>query len=267
IGNKSFACYFPEDLGKGIVMEMVYIPEGKFLMGSPETEEGRQEYEGPQHQVTVPAFLAGKYPITQAQWQAVIGNNPSDFKGEKRPVEQVNWYEAVEFCQILSEKTGKNYRLLSEAEWEYACRAGTSTSFYFGNKIPEESVNYSYVTRELIEDPPYGETTDVGIFPPNAFGLYDMHGNVTEWCSDLWHYDYQWAPHDGSSWEHDESSWETDVSESRELRGGSWSSEAKYCRAACRDSYPADKSDNCIGFRVAAGLQLPAALPSPSIRP
>jgi formylglycine-generating enzyme required for sulfatase activity len=266
IGNKSFACYFPEDLGNRTILEMVYIPSGTFMMGLSQTEEAQQRYKSPLHQVTVPAFFAGKYPITQAQWQSVIGNNPSHFKGEKRPVEQVNWYEAVEFCQILSENTGKNYRLLSEAEWEYACRAGTSTSFYFGNTIPEESVNYSYVTREWIE-PPYFQTTDVGIFPPNAFGLYDMHGNVTEWCSDRWHYDYQGAPHDGSSWEHDESSWETDFSESRVQRGGSWSSEAEYCRADSRDAYPADESDNSIGFRVAAVLQLPAALPSPSIRP
>ena len=110
-----------EDLGKGITLEMVYIPSGTFTMGSPKTEEGRINSESPQHQVTVPAFFMAKYPVTQAQWKAIMGNNPSDFKGENRPVEKVSWEEAVEFCQRLSEKTGNTYRLPNEAEWEYAC--------------------------------------------------------------------------------------------------------------------------------------------------
>ncbi|NJM62144.1 MAG: formylglycine-generating enzyme family protein [Oscillatoriales cyanobacterium RU_3_3] len=188
--RKSFARFFSEDLGHGILLEMVYIPGGTFMMGSPNSEAGRDDDESPQHQVTVSAFYAGKYPITQAQWGAVMGDNPSYFKGEKRPVEQVSWYDAVEFCEKLSETTGKTYRLLSEAEWEYACRAGTTTPFHFGETITPELVNYNG-----------NESTDVGSFPPNAFGLYDMHGNVGEWCSDKWLDNYDGAPTDGSSWE------------------------------------------------------------------
>lgn len=141
--RKSFAHYFPEDLGNGVVLDMVYIPGGTFMMGSPKTERDRFKNESPQHQVTVPAFYAGKYPITQAQYQAVMGNNPSAFEGEKLPVEYVSWDSAVEFCQKLFEKTGKIYRLLSEAEWEYACRAGTTTPFYFGETITIDLVNYN----------------------------------------------------------------------------------------------------------------------------
>ncbi|MEG5064708.1 formylglycine-generating enzyme family protein, partial [Microcoleus sp. B3-A4] len=140
--SKSFACFFPEDLGDGIVLEMVYIPGGTFMMGSSNSEEGRRDSQSPQHQVTVPAFFAGKYPITQAQWQAVMGKNRSGFKGEKRPVENLWWDEAIEFCGKLSQQTGKKYRLLSEAEWEYACRAGTTTPFHFGERITPELANY-----------------------------------------------------------------------------------------------------------------------------
>jgi len=166
--RKSFAHYFPEDLGNGVVLEIVYIPGGTFMMGSPETEAGRYKSEIPQHQVKVPTFYAGKYPITQAQYQVVMGNNPSRFKGEKRPVEEVSWNEAGEFCQKLSEKTGKIYRLLSEAEWEYACRARTTTPFYFGETITTDLVNYN-------GNYPFGgaprgldrqQTMDVGSFPP-----------------------------------------------------------------------------------------------------
>ena len=132
-----------EDLGKGVTLEMVSIPGGTFMMGSPETEEGGYDNEKPQHKVTVPTFFMGKYPVTQAQWQAVMGNNPSSFKGENRPVETVSWNDAVKFCQQLSEKTGKEYRLPSETEWEYACRAGTTTPFYFGETITADLVNYN----------------------------------------------------------------------------------------------------------------------------
>jgi formylglycine-generating enzyme required for sulfatase activity len=140
--RRHYAYFFPEDLGNGTVLEMVYIPGGTFMMGSPEIEKGRDRWEAPQHQVRVPAFFAGKYPITQAQWQTVMGNNPSMFKGEKRPVENVSWDDAVEFCTKLSQKTGKKYRLLSEAQWEYACRSRTTTPFHFGETITPELVNY-----------------------------------------------------------------------------------------------------------------------------
>lgn len=251
---KYAAHYFPEDLGNGVVLEMVDIPGGTFKMGSPATESGTYDRESPQHQVTVPAFYAGKYPITQAQWQAVMGYNPSYFKGEKLPVETVSWNQAVEFCRKLSEKTGKIYRLLSEAEWEYACRAGTTTHFYFGETITTDLVNYN-------GNFPFGrarkggfrqQTMDVGSFPPNSFGLYDMHGQVWEWCSDKWHGGYNGAPTDGSSWE-------IGTDYYRVLRGGSWYDNAVNCRAAHRDLISAGDSDRDRGFRVAVALAVPSS--------
>ena len=141
----NYAHFFPEDLGNGIVLEMVYIPGGIFMMGSPRRRKDPIRHEQrPDHQVTVPAFYAGKYAITQAQWQAVMGNNPSYFQGEKRPVENVSWDDAVEFCGKLSQTTERKYRLLSEAEWEYACRAGTTTPFHFGETIASDLVNCQY---------------------------------------------------------------------------------------------------------------------------
>jgi formylglycine-generating enzyme required for sulfatase activity len=245
--TKSFALSFPEDLGNGIVLEMVYIPGGTFMMGCPKNEEGRLDSQSPQHQVTVPAFLAGKYPITQAQWQAVMGNNPSHFQGEKRPVENVSWDDAVEFCGKLSLQTGKKYRLLSEAEWEYACRAGTTTPFHFGETITPELVNYNGygpyakaptgLSRE--------QTTDVGSFPPNAFGLCDMHGNVWEWCSDTWHHDCNGGPTDGSSWE------TGGIRDGRVGRGSSWFDTAIACRSAYRAMAFVGLRSLFVGFRVA----------------
>ncbi|MFO5440741.1 MAG: SUMF1/EgtB/PvdO family nonheme iron enzyme, partial [Dolichospermum sp.] len=169
-----------EDLGNGVKLEMIAIPGGTFWMGSPTNEAERNNDEGPQHQVTVPSFFMGKYPLTQAQYQAIIGNNPSYFKGNNRPVERVIWNDAVTFCQKLSQKTGKNYRLPSEAEWEYACRAGTKTPFSFGDNITPDLVNYdgNYPYKSAPKGKYREQTTDVGTFPPNAFGLYDMHGNV-----------------------------------------------------------------------------------------
>lgn len=258
--RKSFAHYFPEDLGNGVVLEMVYIPGGTFMMGSPATESDRLDNESPQHQVTVPAFYAGKYPITQAQWQAVMGNNSSDFMGKKLPVETVSWDLAIEFCQKLFEKTGKSYRLLSEAEWEYACRAGTTTPFYFGETITTDLVNYDgyYPYGAAPKGLSRGKTMDVGSFEPNAFGLYDMHGEVWEWCSDKRHHNYDGAPTNGSSWE-SETTYEIRV-----LRGGSWNYYAVYCRAASRKSYSAGFAlsySNC-GFRVAVALAVPSSLSS-----
>ncbi len=244
--RKSFAHFFSEDLGNSIVLEMVYIPGGTFMMGCPNDEEGVNYQQSHQHQVTVPAFYAGKYPITQAQWQAVMGNKPSHCQCEKRPVENVSWDDAVEFCGKLSLQTGKKYRLLSEAEWEYACRAGTTTPFHFGETITPELVNYNGygpyakaptgLSRE--------QTTDVGIFPPNAFGLYDMHGNVWEWCSDTWHEDCNGAPTDGSSWE-------TGTRNARVLRGGSWFDSALTCRSAYRVRDFVGRRFELVGFRVA----------------
>ncbi|MEH2182374.1 SUMF1/EgtB/PvdO family nonheme iron enzyme [Nostoc sp.] len=240
------AKYFEENLGNGVTLEMVQIPEGSFMMGSPEGETKRDKDESPQHQVKVPRFFMGKYEITQAQYQAIMDNNPSNFKGEKRPVEGVNWDDAVEFCKKLSQKTGKNYRLPSEAKWEYACRAGTKTPFYFGETITTDLVNYN-------GDNPYGsapkgefrkETTNVGIFSPNSFGLYDMHGNVYEWCRDVYNENYQDAPKDGSAWLTGEEN------DGRLLRGGGWNDYAWDCRSANRHNYYHTHLDYVIGFRV-----------------
>ena len=252
--RKSWAHYFSEDLGNGVVLDMVYIPGGTFMMGSPETERGRRERESPQHQVTVPAFYAGKYPIIQAQYQTVMGNHPSYYKGEKLPVENVSWNEAVEFCRKLSEKTGKSYRLLSEAEWEYACRAGTTTPFYLGETTTTDLVNYhAYHPYGAAPGGLYrGKTMDVGSFPPNPFGLYDMHGQVWEWCSDRWHNNYDGAPTDGSSWE-------TKTSHYRVLRGSSWECNAVNCRAAYRYNGSVGVSNWLRGFRVAVALAVPSS--------
>jgi formylglycine-generating enzyme required for sulfatase activity len=246
--RKLSASHFAEDLGNGVTLEMVQIPGGTFTMGSPENEAGRLESEGPQHQVKVPSFFMGRYVVTQAQYQAIMGSNPANFKGDKRPVEQVSWDDAVEFCKKLSQKTGRTYRLPSEAEWEYACRAGTTTPFYFGETITTDLVNYN-------GDYPYGsapkgeyrnQTTEVGEFPPNAFGLYDMHGNIWEWCEDVYNENYQDAPRDGSAWL-------TGKDNDRKLlRGGSWILYAVLGRAANRYVHTHALRVDLVGFRLVA---------------
>ena len=234
--------YFREDLGNGVFLDMVSIPGGSFMMGSPTSERGFLYLEGPQHRRAIAAFSMGKYPITQAQWKAVaalpqikhfLKSDPSSFKGDNLPVERVSWYQAVEFCKRLSRKTGRNYRLPSEAEWEYACRAGTTTPFHFGETITANLANYNgNYPYYHYPDAPKGEsrqkTTEVGSFPANAFGLYDMHGNVWEWCADPWHKNYEDAPADGRVWQSggDDSF--------RMLRGGSLGYNAWLCRSACR---------------------------------
>ena len=254
-----------EDLGNGIKFQMVYIPGGTFTMGSPESEEGRDDDEGPQHDVTVPPFFMGKYPVTQGQWKKLASRTdlkvkldlklePSYFKEPyqdidrwHRPVERVSWYEAVEFCERLSKLTQRNYRLPSEAEWEYACRAGTTTPFYFGNTITPELVNYDgqYVYGNAQKGEYREETTPVGQFYPNAFGLYDMHGNVWEWCLDTWHNSYDGAPTDGSAWE------TGGHSTTRVRRGGSWYINPWRCRSALRNYFNSDETDfDLIGFRL-----------------
>ena len=260
------AKYFVEDLGNGVTLEMVQIPGGTFTMGSPEREKVRLDRESPQHTVTVQPFFMGKYVVTQEQYEVIMGKNPSHLKNEttnslfgkknrnkNRPVERVSWYDAVEFCARLSKATEKEYRLPSEAEWEYACRAGTTTPFYFGETITTELVNYNGTYTYASE--PKGkyrrETTDVGIFPPNAFGLYDMHGNVWEWCADPWHNNYEGAPKDGMVW------LENGDDNRSPLRGGSWINYPKFCRSAYRDYYLRAERDvivNFIGFRVACAF-------------
>jgi eukaryotic-like serine/threonine-protein kinase len=244
--RKLNAKYFTEDLGNGVTLEMVQIPGGTFTMGSPESEAGSRDSESPWHQVKVPSFFMGRYVVTQAQYQAIMENNPANFKGDKRPVETVSWGDAVEFCQKLSQKTGRNYRLPSEAEWEYACRASTTTPFYFGKTITTNLANYDGTV------PPYGsapkgvyrkETTEVGKFPPNAFGLYDMHGNVWEWCQDVWNDNYNDAPRDGTA--------RLNGNDNQKLlRGGSWDDIPANCRSANRIFFTRDIRYFNIGFRV-----------------
>jgi hypothetical protein len=237
---------FTEDLGKGVKLEMIAIPGGTFLMGSPENEVERFSDESPQHEVTVPGFFIGKYQLTQLQYQTIMGTNPSYFKGDNRPVEGVGWEDAVKFCQKLNHRTLGNYRLPSEAEWEYACRAGTKTPFHFGDNVTTDLVNYNgnYPYPSAPKGKYREQTTDVGIFPPNAFGLYDMHGNVWEWCEDERHENYINAPTDGSSWQ-------SRISLGQKvLRGGCWHDYARYCRSACRLKSPCCSRNYFYGFRV-----------------
>ena len=240
------AQHFVEDLGNGVTLQMVSVPGGTFQMGSPATEKDRDADESPQHPVSVSAFLMGRYVVTQAQYEAIMGKNPSNFKGAKRPVETVSWNAAQEFCKKLSQKTGYKYRLPSEAEWEYACRAGTTTPFHFGETIISALANYNGTV--IYQSEPKGEkrsqTTNVGSFPPNAFGFYDMHGNVWEWCEDVYHENYEGAPTDGSAWN------VGGKSGRMVLRGGSWFNNPRYCRSATRVNGVAGERDDDNGFRV-----------------
>jgi formylglycine-generating enzyme required for sulfatase activity len=258
---------FVEQIAEDLMLEMVYVPSGDFVMGAPEKEEGSYADERPQHLVTVPAFLMGKYPITQAQYEAVMGTNPSRYKDKpdspSRPVENVSWEDAQEFCKKLSELTGREYKLPSEAQWEYACRAMPSppTSrdkkgiiyppFHFGETISTKVANYNgdeiYGRGEKGEN--RGETTAVGYFGvANEFGLCDMHGNVWEWCEDDWHSNYEGAPTDGSAWI--DLKGEESNKTSHPLRGGSWFLNPQLARSAYRDYYVLVARDNSIGFRV-----------------
>ena len=251
-------------------LDLMLIPGGTFTMGSPPDELGRYDDEDPQHEVSVSPFLMGRYPVTQAQWRVIalredlqanteLDSDPASFKGDDRPVEQVSWYDAIEFCARLSRLSGRTYRLPTEAEWEYACRAGTTTPFHFGESITTELANYRGIADE--DDPeeypghygkgPAGEyrksTTPVNHFHPlaNTWGLCDLHGNVWEWCQDHWHDNYEQAPTDGSAWLKDEQQ-----AGLRVLRGGSWGHFPRYCRSACRLDFNPDNRYNDFGFRV-----------------
>ena len=223
---------FTEDLGNGVELEMIAIPGGKFLMGSPEGEGN--DWEKPQHEVNVQSFYLGKFPITQAQYEQVISNNPSRFKGDDRPVECVSWDEAAAFCQRLSEQTVKKYRLPTEAEWEYACRAGTTTKYSFGDENTDKLANY---------DRNVGKTTPVGQYKANNFDLFDMHGNVWEWCQDDWHDNYENAPTNSKAWYSEDKS-------RKVTRGSSWLSNPSGCRSASRDYSSRGDHYIDVGFRV-----------------
>ncbi|MEO1353990.1 MAG: formylglycine-generating enzyme family protein [Cyanobacteria bacterium J06635_15] len=258
--EKRTAQYFTENVGEDIGIDMILIPGGTFLMGSPEDELERSETEGPQHEVTVNQFFMGRYPITQAQWQALAARSqvnrklniePAAFKGDNRPVEQVSWQDAIEFCDRLTRYTGRPYRLPTEAEWEYACRAGKTTPFYFGQSITTELINYKgSITYANSPQGEYREeTTPVDYFGvANAFGLCDMHGNVYEWCQDHWHENYQGASDNGNVW------LTSDPKTNRVIRGGAWLYEPKHCRSASRYTYPPDSRLYDTGFRIVCAI-------------
>jgi formylglycine-generating enzyme required for sulfatase activity len=243
---------FSERLGKRAMLHMVQIPGASFTMGAPASDAGGSHFEWPQRLVNVPPFYLGKYPMTIDQWRAVMGASPPAMKGlnnkfkvnGRQPVVSVSWREAEAFCMKLSRMTRRAYRLPTEAEWEYACRAGTASPFAFGESITREVVNYDGdLLRLLGQDCATNPVGSLGV--ANAFGLFDMHGNVWEWCGDYWHASYEGAPTDGSAWRCD-----TDQG-TRVLRGGSWSGPARYCRAAARrfGGHPRVRSRE-IGFRV-----------------
>jgi formylglycine-generating enzyme required for sulfatase activity len=246
------AQYFVEILGDAVDLEMVSIPGGKFTMGAAQEEFESGEDERPRHLVTVKPFFMGKYPITQAQWRAIASGpkikrdldpDPSCFKGDNRPIERVSWYDAEEFCDRLSKETKRVYRLPSEAEWEYACRARTATPFHFGATITTNLANFCEQdqSRNTVDRK---QTTEVGSFPANAFGLCDIHGNVWEWCADYWHDNYQGAPLNGSA------CLNSGNQEYRILRGGSWDCFPHLCRSASRFSENPTITDKEFGFRV-----------------
>jgi formylglycine-generating enzyme required for sulfatase activity len=232
--NSGQASRFIEDLGNGVKLEMVDIPGGEFLMGSPVTEKGSNKSERYQHLVEITSFCMGRHPVTQEQYEALMGINPSEFKGESLPVENVSWNDAQEFCRRLTERSQRKYGLPSEAQWEYACRAGTNTPFYFGEIITTEIANYNGKSK----------TNSVGIFPANGFGLHDMHGNVLEWCEDKWNENYRGAHADGSAWISGNNN------NCRLLRGGSWIINPNDCRSASRHKRSAVSKSSIIGFRL-----------------
>jgi formylglycine-generating enzyme required for sulfatase activity len=215
--------------------EMVVIPAGRFLMGSPASEARRDADEGPQRWVDVPRFAMGKFEVTQGQWQAVMGSNPSLLGscGMNCPVENVSWNDAQEFVRRMSQRTGQNYRLPSEGEWEYAARAGTTTVYSWGDRFEGNRANSG------------SRTVQVGGYPANAFGLHDMHGNVWEWVQDVWHDNYAGAPSDGSAW------MSGGDQARRVLRGGSWGGSAPGLRSADRIRLSPDDRGGGTGFRIA----------------
>jgi formylglycine-generating enzyme required for sulfatase activity len=239
-----------ESTGKGPVVqfEMMAVPGGKFSMGSNQNSD-----EEPIQIVKVPPFFMGKYPVTQKQWAFVaqmprvnrdLERYPANFKGDDNPVERVSWLAATEFCVRLSKNMGQECRLPTEAEWEYACRAGTTTEYHFGDSITNELANYGQSN---------SATTPVGQFSyVNAFGLSDMHGNVWEWCMDHWHDSYKGAPIDGSAW----LDLNTKENARRVLRGGSWEDSPAYCRSASRYWIDANFRSTDVGFRLVSPARI-----------
>ncbi len=264
-------------LTETVSLETIALPGGSFWMGSPDTEAERDINESPHHKVIVAPCAFGKFLVTQAQWRVVaalpkinrsLSLCPSNFEENEpsrvtlidplgvslrdRPVEQVSWYDAIEFCDRLSAHTGHLYRLPSEAEWEYACRAGTTTPFCFGDTLSPDQANFdgNYTYGNGVSGTYRQETTPIGTFQtPNTFGLYDMHGNVWEWCADHWHENYEDAPVNGQAWE------DEDSGTYRILRGGAWYCLPGLCRSAQRHWNQPDTGGSGIGFRVVRSLR------------
>jgi formylglycine-generating enzyme required for sulfatase activity len=229
---------------------MVVIPAGQFMMGSPATEEGHDAKESPQHLVTIgKPFAVSKFAVTFADWDACVsvGGCPhvsdSGFEGGTRPVINLRWEEAQQYAAWFSKMTGRPYRLLTETEWEYAARAGSSTAYFWGDQIGQGNANCRHCGSQWDD----WKTSPVGSFKPNAFGLYDMAGNVWQWVQDCYHDDYNEAPTDGSVWV-------TPDCPRRGVRGGSWGNEPPLLRSANRGWWSADDQDFHIGFRLARAL-------------
>ena len=257
--------YFEEEIAEDLSIKMIIVPGGSFLMGSPEDELDSYSDEKPQHLVTVPSFAIGQFVVTQAQWKTIaqlpkvkqkLNTSPSFYSGDDRPVERIDWFEAVEFCNRLTRLTRKLYRLPSEAEWEYACRAGTTTAFNIGPTIATDFANYRgtddvradrTISGDYGEGPKgnyRGKTTPAQTFSANNFGLFDTHGNVWEWCADDWHENYDGAPIDGSVWD------ASNDSGSKVTRGGSFNLTPSYCRSAFRNTFPSVNRYDTVGFRL-----------------
>lgn len=248
---------FCEEIEEQANLEMVAIPGGVFQMGSLEMEEGNKSNECPQHSVKMSSFYMSRFPITQAQWNKVaslpqvkipLNKVRPKFKGEDLPMEGVSWFEAVEFCARLSRYTQRQYQLPSEAEWEYACRAGSTTRYHFGDTISTSFANFNgaKVYGSDLKGVNRRQTTPVGYFGvSNAFGLSDMHGNVCEWCADPWHENYEQAPQNGSIWGM------TGQSRRQVIRGGAYNQEPNNCRSATRNYLdPNRRTGFVVGFRV-----------------
>jgi len=239
------------DLGNEVNMVVVFVPAGEFEMGSPMEELKRDSDEAQHHIKLTKAFYIGKFEVTQIQYRVLVNDNPSKFGGDNLPVDNVNWYEAMRFLKKLSDKTGLKFRLPTEAEWEYACRAGTTTAFNTGTTIDSDLANYD--ATEPYADGIIGKelkrTSKVGSYPANAFGLYDMHGNVWEWCSDIYDEDYYKVtplndPKGPAEQEGD-----------RVIRGGAWNEEAYKCRSADRNDRGPKANQPTIGFRVVLEIE------------
>lgn len=221
---------------------MVEVPAGKFIMGENEGDKFANNTERPSHRVTISAdFALGKFPVTVGEFRRFY-NDHAEEDDESLPIVRVSWRDATEYCQWLAERTGREYRLPSEAEWEYACRAGSQTPFACGNEISTTDANFLYNENGVRIG--VGRRSAVGSFAANGFGLYDMHGNVCEWIADTWHPDYSGAPDDGSAW--------VERGDARcVIRGGGWDYLPRLLRSSWRDWRTAEQRTDNVGFRVA----------------